>query len=70
MIDKRIYIDDHAKRQAIRSGWDGFQIKGWKAKPPYEQADNRWWFWMNGMEGAEKNYKGHNLRVDDVPGYA
>ncbi|WP_426271566.1 hypothetical protein ACN9MB_09070 [Dyella kyungheensis] len=69
MDDHRIYLDDQAKRQAIRSGWEGFQCYGWKAKAPFTTQDDRWWYWMNGMEGAEKNYKGYSIRIEDVDGW-
>lgn len=69
MQDDRIYLDGTARREAIRSGWEGFQIKGWKAAPPYPQQDDRWWFWMNGMEGAEKAHRGHSTRITEVDGW-
>jgi hypothetical protein len=69
MLDNRIYLDDHAKRQAIRAGWEGYQFYGWKAPQPYSQLDDRWWFWMNGVEGAEKAHKGYTIRLEEVDGW-
>jgi hypothetical protein len=69
MDDPRIYLDGSARREAVRSGWEGFQIKGWKSTSPYSQQDTRWWFWMNGMEGAEKAHKGYSVRINEVAGW-
>lgn len=69
MHDPRIYLDGHARREAIFAGWHAYQFQGWKATPPYDESDPRWWFWMNGLDAAGSNHKGFNKRMEDVDGW-
>lgn len=69
MLDNRIYLDFQERRLAIRRGWETYQAVGWKGKSAYDVQDDRWWFWMNGVEAAEKARRGYTIRMEDVDGW-
>lgn len=62
-------LHEDERRQAIRYGWEAYQMRGWKADPPYGMDDPRRWLWQNGVEGAERARNDPAYDIKQVEGW-
>lgn len=58
-----------ARRDAIERGWWAFKMNGWRAEPAFHTSDDRHWFWLNGLEYADKDRTGCNVDKREIPGW-